>query len=413
MFFIDKSNITDYLKIHMPYLDYSKPLIISEIGDGSENEDGDGYLNFVFRVSDGNYKIIVKQSREHGRIASFLTLPVNRGDQEYESMQIRSAIVPEYIPKLYFCDKENHIFVTEDVSHMHILRFGLNQNLIFPKLAKQVGEYLAKTHFYTSEYYLDTKTFRDMTIHFMNHSMRNIFDNFHFITKTDAHPATGSDLDKRYDSYVLDLLLDPQVQVERHKLRQKYIGQGQTFIHGDFHTSNVFIDQEDMKVIDMEYTFCGPFAYDVGYMTSHLLSQYLSANFRPFDSEEAKKEFKDYMLSCIHDLFEEYCNCFFDCWNKDAKDFYRAVPLLQDSVRLDLLQDTAAFCANSNLSRTTGAIGYPEYDMIEDPAMQAHAICLSAVLDVNVLKNYQSYTNINDFIADILATEKEYMSHFD
>ncbi|MDO4976058.1 MAG: phosphotransferase [Eubacteriales bacterium] len=413
MFLIDKSNITDYLKMHMPYLDYSKPLIISEIGDGNENEDGDGYLNFVFRVSDGNYKLIVKQSREHGRIASFLTLPVDRGEQEYESMRIRSAIVPEYIPKLYFCDKENHVFVTEDVSHMHILRFGLNQNIIFPKLAKQLGEYLAKTHFYTSEYYLDTKTFRDMTIHFMNHSMRNIFDNFHFITKTEDHPATGSDLDARYASYVLELLLDPQVQVERHKLHQKYIGQGQTFIHGDFHTSNVFIDQEDMKVIDMEYTFCGPFAYDVGYMQSHLLSQYLSANFRLFSSEEERKEFKDYMLSSLREVYEEYCNCFFDCWNKDAKDFYRAVPLLQESVRMDLLHDTTAFCANSNLSRTTGDIGYPEYDMIDDPAQQAHAICMSVVADVNILKNHQSYQSIDDFINDILATEKEYMSHFD
>ena len=40
------------------------------------------------------------------------------------------------------------------------------------------AEYLAKTHFYTSEYYLGTKEFRDLTIHFMNHKMRDIFETY-------------------------------------------------------------------------------------------------------------------------------------------------------------------------------------------------------------------------------------------
>lgn len=408
---LTKENLTDYLKENMPYLDYSKPLIISEIGEGSEEEDGDGYLNFVFRVSDGHYKLIVKQSRAHGRVASFLTLPEERGEREYESMRFRKVIVPEYIPEVYFCDKENHIFVTEDVSHLDIMRFGLNQNKTFPKFAKQCGEYLARTHFYTSEYYLDTKTFRDLTIHFMNHQMRNIFDTFSFITK--ANPEDfGGDWDPRFQDYVRDMVLDPFVVTERQKLRQQFITLGQTFIHGDFHTSNVFIGPDEFKVIDMEYTFCGPLAYDLGYMEAQLISQYFSANFRTFSDEKERQAFKDYMISIIRDLYLEYCDCFIRCWNEDAKDFYKNMPLLQDSFRLDLLKDMAGFCANQNLSRSTGDIGFPEYDIIKDPAEMAHAICMSVVADVQIFKHRSQYTCIDDFLSDIQETDREYMKHF-
>ena len=67
MITLTKANITDYLKEHMPDLDYSRPLIISEIGEGTPEEDGDGYVNFVFRVSDGKRKMILKQGRSVGR----------------------------------------------------------------------------------------------------------------------------------------------------------------------------------------------------------------------------------------------------------------------------------------------------------------------------------------------------------
>ncbi len=411
MILLTKDNITEYLKGHMPYLDYSKPLTISEIGEGSIEEDGDGYINYVFRVSDGNYKLIVKQSRQQGRIVRFIELPLNRGELEYESMKMRSAIVPQYIPRLYFCDKANHVFVTEDVSHLSIMRFALNKNIIFPKFARQAAEYLAKTHFYTSEYYLDTKTFRDLTIHFMNHGMRDIFDSHGFMFKEFPAQSIGGDLDPRYIEYVENLSLDPRVIMERKRLRHAYISKAEVFIHGDFHTSNTFIDQDEMKVIDMEYTFAGPQSYDIGYMEGQLLGQYISANFRDFPSEDARREFKTYIMSCIKNLYVFYLDEFFACWDEDAKDFYRDDTLLKESMKRDLLQEMAGFCANTNISRTAGDIGFPEYDMLNDHIKESHAICLSVLIDAQVLQNRHEYKNIYDFMHDIMEIERVYMSN--
>ncbi len=48
MLILTKENITDYLKEKMPDLDTSKPFIISAVGEGPEEEDGDGFVNYVF-----------------------------------------------------------------------------------------------------------------------------------------------------------------------------------------------------------------------------------------------------------------------------------------------------------------------------------------------------------------------------
>ena len=118
MITLTKENITDYLRKQMPDLDFSKPLIISEIGEGTAEEDGDGYVNYVFRVSDGKRKMILKQGRSVGRVTGHTGMDLARTSIEYDYMKIGQVIVPEYIPELYFYDDENLVFAVEDVSYL-------------------------------------------------------------------------------------------------------------------------------------------------------------------------------------------------------------------------------------------------------------------------------------------------------
>ena len=412
MIILTKENITDYLKTKMPELDYSKPLIISAVGEGSAEDDGDGFLNFVFRVSDGNHKLIVKQGLTHGRSTEKdFSLPTDRGRREFDSMKLRKSIVPNLLPDLYFCDDENFVFVTEDVSRLKIIRFQLNKGIMFPKFATQTAEYLAKTLFYTSEYYLDTKDFRELTVHFMNHRMRDIFDTNAFISKKTAEQVFGQPFDPQYERFIKKLVFDPKVVLERYKLRHLFITKGEALVHGDFHTSNVFIDQEEMKVIDMEYTFCGPLSYDIGYMQSHLLSQYASAAFRPFESEEMRKTFQAYILATMRELYLSFCDQFIDCWNQDAKEIYQNIPQLQENFRKTILSEMTGFCGTSNMSRCSAPIGYPEYDIIKNPVQKHNATCLSMFLDNRIIQRHEEYKDIDEFINDIIAIEKIYKSN--
>ncbi len=412
MFVLTKENITEYLKKHMPGLDYSKPLTISAIGEGTEEEDGDGYLNFIYRVSDGTCNLILKQGRSEGRVAGFSDLSSERSRLEYESMELRKAIAPEYIPELYFFDAENRIFATEDVSYLQISRFQLNKSIMFPELAKHAAAFLAKMHFYTSDYYLDTETFRNLKIHFNNHKMRSIFDDMVFVSHPYGTEGEGFEIREELDPYVRDIVMDPAVVLERYKMRDLFMNKSEALIHGDFHTSNIFVGQGLMKVIDMEYAFCGPVAFDLGYLESHLMSQFICAAFRSYDTEQERQEFQAYILASMQQLFEDYCRNFFAHWKEDAKHIYQNVEGLMESVQANLLKDMIGFCATSNLFRCTSIIDYPEYDALDDPVKRRHAVVLSALMDQRMLLHREEYKNVEEFIDEMLGIEQLYRKKY-
>ena len=167
MIILTKENILSYIKEHVPSLQLKEPVKVSMIGEGDLGEDveGDGYCNYVFRVSDADgYSYIVKQSTEHLKRRGRALTPT-RNRFEYEIMELRAKIVPQYVPALYLGDPENNVFIMEDVSNLKLIRFQMNKNHLFPELAKQGAQYLAATHFYTSEFYLPTEEYRLSLIH--------------------------------------------------------------------------------------------------------------------------------------------------------------------------------------------------------------------------------------------------------
>lgn len=412
MIMLSKENITDYLKEKMPYLDFSKPLTISAIGEGSLEEDGDGYINYVYRVSDGKWKIILKQARKEGRVAELTDMSLDRAALEYDYMKLGQVIVPEYMPKLYFYDDENLAFAVEDISHLKIARFQLNKSIMFPKMAGQIADYLAKMHFYTSDYYLDTATFRKLQIRFSNSKMRSVFDDMAFGNRdVDGSGKMGFELDPEYADFTRDLVFDPRVVLERYKLRELYMRKAEVLLHADFHTSNIFVDQEDLKVIDMEYAFFGPAAYDLGYLESHLLSQCVCAAFRPFDSEQERWTFVSYTLATMQHLFAEYCRVFFACWDEDAKPIYQGIEGMQEYIQKQLLKDMIGFCASSNIFRCAGGHGnYPEYDDLTDKEAQRNAVVLSILMDHRMIIHREEYTDIQEWIDELLTMLQEFMA---
>ncbi len=409
MFILSKENITEYLKKWMKGMDYSKPLHIYEVGEGSLEDDGDGFVNFVYRVSDGKMNIVVKQGLTHGKLVTF-PLPAERNKLEYESLELRKAIVPDYIPDVYFFDKENYIFAMEDVAYLKIARFQLNKSIQFKKLPFQIAEYCAKTGFYTSEYYLGTVEFRKLISHFMNHGMRTIFDTNAYIVADETNGNFGGGTDPRYDDFALKIIKDPKIVRERYLLRESYMKDCETFVHGDLHTSNIFADQDHMKVIDMEYTFCGPMAYDLGYAMNCFLAQYICADFRPFANERAREEFQNYCLASMKILNDEFFRIFTECWEKDAKPEYRQITEFRQAKYDKWFRDIIGFCANSNFSRATGDIGFPEYDQIETEADMKHAVCISCIIDRALLLHRHKYETFDDCLDDIRIIQKSYMA---
>ena len=402
MIILDKYNIIDYIHTSVPSISLQDPISVFMIGEGDLGDEieGDGYCNYVFRVSDGKQSFIIKQSTARlKRRGKYLDPDRNR--KEYEIMKLRSKIVPEYVPALYHVDLENHIFIMEDVSHLRLIRYQLTHNQRLPELAKQGAHYLAATHFYTSEFYLKSSDFRNLMAEYMNTDLRQIMEDgifLHIFGASTYDEACGQE----YKDFCQSIRYNEKLQYQRYRLRHLFMSKSETLIHGDFHTSNIFADDHNLKVIDMEYTFGAPFSYDLGFIIANLLMQLCSAAFRPFDSGYLRNRHISYVLNLIQSFYTEYIRYFFSFWDKDAKIEYRITSGYKESLALDILRECVGFAACVNFSRCMGDMETIDFDCMTDQALRTKAKFLSVDIDRMFFEKWDSYNTMNEIISDLI-----------
>jgi len=402
---INKDNIIPYLKEHMPDFDDSVPVHISVIGEGQEEEDGDGYVNYIFRIQTDQERYVLKQGLPIARVTG-AEMEMSRNKLDYDSMKIRSAIVPEYTPHVCFHDPDNNLFVMEDVSHLKISRFQFNRNVMFENFGRMCGECLGKTDFYTSEYYLDRAQFRSMMCRFENTAMRKIMEDGMFIDRfnTEIEQSLGAEFVRFAELFSRD----SRYVTELFKLRRSFMSHTDALIHADFHTSNIFASDDEMKVVDMEFTFVGPFGYDLGYLTWNLISQYCAACFKPFASEKERMEFKAYILATIKRLYYTYFLTFTNSWNEDCKLRYKNQNGLRRSIMDEVMVQSPGYASMVNWFRSASDIPYPDFDVIEDVNARRQAVTLSLLIDWQIMFERYRYQSVDDLIHSILYVEKEY-----
>lgn len=402
---INKDNIIPYLKEHMPDFDDSVPVHISVIGEGQEEEDGDGYVNYIFRIQTDQERYVLKQGLPIARVTG-AEMEMSRNKLDYDSMKIRSAIVPEYTPHVCFHDPDNNLFVMEDVSHLKISRFQFNRNVMFENFGRMCGECLGKTDFYTSEYYLDRAQFRSMMCRFENTAMRKIMEDGMFIDRfnTEIEQSLGAEFVRFAELFSRD----SRYVTELFKLRRSFMSHTDALIHADFHTSNIFASDDEMKVVDMEFTFVGPFGYDLGYLTGNLISQYCAACFKPFATEKERMEFKAYILATIKRLYYTYFLTFTNSWNEDCKLRYKNQNGLRRSIMDEVMVQSPGYASMVNWFRSASDIPYPDFDVIEDVNARRQAVTLSLLIDWQIMFERYRYQSVDDLIHSILYVEKEY-----
>lgn len=409
MIVLDKSNIVPYLREHYPAFDTGGPVAVSAIGD--DEEDSQGLINYVFRVRNGERSLIVKQARANMRLDDDVEStdagycpPQDRNYSEYLALKLRRAITPGCVPEVYYADRENHVFLMEDVSYLKPARAQLAHGVMIDGLGERVARFLADIHFYTTEFYLDTEVFRELDRRFVSTGMRAIMENWLFLRDTPTHRCPA--LTKHFLPYIFA----DDIVVQSHILRHKYMNSTQAFIHSDIHTSNIFADSRRLKVIDMEYTFAGPVAYDLGYFLASLISQYCSAVFRPFPSEGERTGFKRYLLACVYTLLDEYRKRFAAHWDGEAKEVYRSCPGFRDSFLAELVPDAAGYAAMPMFTLCVSSFGFTqEFEVIQDEGLKLHALQFYCSLGRRFLMGRTGIRTPRNVVEAVLEGEREYL----
>ncbi|MGX1900089.1 5'-methylthioribose kinase [Thermolongibacillus altinsuensis] len=319
-------------------------------------EIGDGNLNLVFHIvntKDG-HGIIIKQALPYAKVVGeSWPLTLKRAIIESQALRTFASYVPEYVPKVYYSDESLSITVMEDLSHLQIARKGLIEGKTFPLLSEHIGEYVAKTLFYTSDFGMNQQQKKQLAQQFTNPELCKITEDLVFTDPFFDHDTNHFETELRQD--VEKLWSDDVLKREVAKLKRTFLTKGDALVHGDLHTGSIFASETETKVIDPEFAFYGPFGFDLGQFFANLLLNALSRN------EQDRLP----LFSHVEKTWEVFARTFSELWETKSEEVYaKADGFLEDVLR-ETFTEAIGFAGCEIIRRTIGLAHVADLDTIE------------------------------------------------
>ena len=344
-FLLDCDEVISYVK---------EKNLFSENADLTVKEIGDGNINYIFKVEnkiDGK-SIVLKQADKLLR-SSGRPLDLTRSKIETNILRIENDLAPHFVPEIYFYDEIMCVLAMEDISEYKNLRTELIAGKIFPNFADNISEFLSRTLLLTTDLFMNKFEKKKNVKEFINPELCDISECLVFTEPYDNNKnrniiTTGN------EEFVENMLYkNEDLHFAILKLREKFMNYSQSLIHGDLHSGSIFINEKGIKIIDPEFSFYGPMAYDVGNVIGNLYFPLYRAKFFMEDSKK-KEEFINWLEKCILDipiLFSEKCKLL---WEKYSNDKLLKNKKFRDYYIENIVKDSLAYAGTEIIRRTVG-----------------------------------------------------------
>ena len=344
-FLLDCDEVISYVKEKNLFLE-NDDLTVKEIGDGN--------INYIFKVEnkiDGK-SIVLKQADKLLR-SSGRPLDLTRSKIEANILRIENNLAPHFVPEIYFYDEIMCVLAMEDISEYKNLRTELVAGKIFPNFADNISEFLSRTLLLTTDLFMDKFEKKKNVKEFINLELCDISECLVFTEPYDNNKnrniiTTGN------EEFVENMLYkNEDLHFAILKLREKFMNYSQSLIHGDLHSGSIFINEKGIKIIDPEFSFYGPMAYDIGNVIGNLYFPLYRAKFFMEDSKK-KEEFINWLEKCILDipiLFSKKCKLL---WEKYSDDKLLKNRKFRDYYIENIVKDSLAYAGTEIIRRTVG-----------------------------------------------------------
>lgn len=397
---ISETTLENYLKTKTTLFKKELPVQITFLTREADSY-VDGYLNYLYVAKQEQQSVIIKHSKEKGASALAIgNMDPDRNYLEYMTYKLRAGFTPTMLPQVFFADEAEHVFIMEDLSSMEVMRFALNHGQQYPLLGRWIGEFLGKNHALTSTFQVTPAQFTNLDHYFENASMKRIVTDFIL-----QPPLNQWDLPDSYAQSLLEILeriiAHPTIRTDWQKLVANFENKKECLIHGDFHTSNIFVDENGIKIIDMEYSMLAPFSYDLGYFLANLVSQFSAFHFNYDFAAEKRQQMTDYLLQMIRDVFDTYFSVFEQITQKKTTDF--------TNLFTTILQEAAGYLAMANICRTANAGSFPDFDCLQKREYWFMAKGLSLKICEDLLLQRKNFQKSSDLVSQIAKSTNFYL----
>ncbi|MGO1058282.1 S-methyl-5-thioribose kinase [Planococcus sp. FY231025] len=322
-------------------------------------EIGDGNLNYVFRITDSasGKGVIIKQALPYAKVVGeSWPLTLKRAETEAAALLKHGEFAPGLVPEVYATDTDLAVTVMEDLSHLKIAREGLIAGESYPKLSSDIGEYLARTLFHTSDFALHPFEKKRLAAEFSNPELCKITEDLIFTDPFFDHET--NDFEPQLRPAVEAIWNNAPLQLEAAKLKYSFLTEAEALLHGDLHTGSIFASAKETKVIDPEFAFYGPIGFDVGLFLANLIAQGITR------TGEGRKVITDHIAK----TWETFEGTFSALWEAEGVEAFKNTPGYREAILEKVFSDALGFAGCELIRRTIGLAHVKDLDGIEEEA---------------------------------------------
>jgi len=350
--------------------------VVQEIlGNNSQHwavsEIGDGNLNLVFRLRGDRGELIAKQALPYIRArGEDWPLPLSRAYFEYEALVRQKARSPETSPAVFLFDDNLALTIMEFLSPHIILRKGLVQGIRYPRLAKDMGSFLAHNLFRGSQFFMPkaVKT-ADKELFLGNGALCDVTD-----ARVFTEPYQDAVLNRwtspQLDDVVVGIRADNDIKSAIAEMKHIYRSSAQSLLHGDLHSGSVMVTESDTRVIDPEFAFYGPMGFDIGALLANLLISYISQPAHATTKDD-RKNYAAWILTAIEGIWSTFVTDFTQLWHRERVDGAGTETDLK-ILFAEVFKDTLGFAAAKMIRRVIGAAHVEDLESITNPDERAN-----------------------------------------
>ena len=401
---LNEQTLAEYLRTRPAMKEKLSPqegLAVTEVGDGN--------LNLVFIVkdrTDPNRAVVVKQALPYLRVAGE-SWPLTRERMRFESqaLHLYNDLCPGLAPKVYDDDADMSLIIMEYLGSHQVMRKPLVERKRFPRFVDHITTFLANILFHTSDFCLSGVEKKQMQSRFINAHLNKLQEDFVY-----TNPYMSSSENKwnpLIDKEVQAVRSDSAIKIEIAEMKEAYMTHAEALIHADLHTGSIMLNENDTRVIDPEFSYFGPMAYDVGALLQNIVLNYLS-HFGHTEDRAQREEYQEYLLSMIRDIWNEFARKFDALWRanptgdlmpqrywdypggKEAFSAYRGRTLLR------LLREAAGHGGTKFLRRMMGIVNVWDIESVKDPVKRAVAEKAAIRIGCRWLLERRTVNSIND-----------------
>lgn len=238
---------------------------------------GDGNLNDVARLRDkqnSSSSLIVKYAPPFIKcLGPEYPLTVERGSVEYQALVKFNTASPGCCPKTYFYDTDSRIICMEDLRSYKDLRREMIQGVCSHEAVRCIARHIAIVHRENHVAKLSTADMDALLKQFGYTDLVQLTEQYVFTKPFTKDDPTNHSCEEV--SAQVNLVYDnPQILANAEKMKKIFLEKKECLIHGDLHTGSIMVLNDSAKLMDIEFAFVGPGAFDVGCLIANYIMSY-------------------------------------------------------------------------------------------------------------------------------------------